>query len=488
MPEIDPTTFENLFSRCLFCDEVREEPYQDGVRECPNPKCPSAELIPPAERPYYVSLVPDFSGSNVAKTARQEQFEVENGPAPRLNGNRPSFEHMPPTDGKYGVADLFSLEKVLSPERTLSRGEHFGWAFQYPYKQDLLSMKYGLRCGNSDLITGEDLYGFQADVLDLSGYAYSLSLKDLRSWAIINVALERGFKHLALWTAGNAGYSLARLAYVVNRRLPESERIQVYCIVEAGLEKSIRLELRRWQAEVVKDVRINSSSAPILSNKDVWTLIEKNTGKAIPERERWHVTDGWDGVGIMMYYLLALQVLKRESATSDTYDAVIVPVGSGDLFAGFLLALRDAYTEKAPKLIAAVPPAGENIFTTLRARRRSGGSTAAGKLQGTYSPLAKALLHLKDRNRFQVEEVDDINHRKGAQLVLNRKPYPLLPAEPSALLAFGALCQFGDSLQRSRSRFNSWSLDSRVLVVSSGCGVTPLGEQKWLEACWNDTI
>src|SRR6185295_12857079 len=75
----------------------------------------------------------------------------------------------------------------------------------------------------------------------------------------------------------------------------------------------------------------------------------------ISQDDYWEVTDGWDGVGILMYRLLARQVCTHERPAY-----IVLPVGTGDLFCGFFLGRQDAIdaneiTEEDCRIVAVIP-------------------------------------------------------------------------------------------------------------------------------------
>jgi hypothetical protein len=117
----------------------------------------------------------------------------------------------------------------------------------------------------------EEVTGFgRVHVVNLAGYQWSSTLRDPRSWAIVNVALENGISDLAVWTAGNAGLSLAKLVYMVNWRLPRERRIQVHAIVDINVESEIRARLRLWQCEVLDIFRRDK---PVLNPLEIRGLV-----------------------------------------------------------------------------------------------------------------------------------------------------------------------------------------------------------------------
>ena len=84
-------------------------------------------------------------------------------------------------------------------------------------------------------------------------------------------------------------------------------------------------------------------------------------GQSIDSINYWHVTDGWDGVGLLTYRFLSAQVIRDLKP-----QYVVAPVGTGDLLLGLHLGLKDCERSKgieedACRLIGVVP-AEENIL------------------------------------------------------------------------------------------------------------------------------
>lgn len=97
--------------------------------------------------------------------------------------------------------------------------------------------KLHIPCGQPALFEMEHLARFSGLggtwVLDMSPYTWSGTHKDLRSWAVLSQAIEHEVQHLALWTAGNAGLSLAKLVKRWNATVPPKKRKTVYCLVDS---------------------------------------------------------------------------------------------------------------------------------------------------------------------------------------------------------------------------------------------------------------
>lgn len=111
-------------------------------------------------------------------------------------------------------------------------------------------------------------------------------------------------------------------------------------------------------------------------------------------------------------------------------------------------------------------------------------TTVAGpsaELTGFYSPLSPCLWHLaQDRdfghlNAVEFIEVDRAAQIEAAARVLGRAEAMTVAAEPSALIAFGAVKQLAQ-----RIRDHGRNLErSVVLVVNSGFGIMGMEEQEF---------
>ena len=105
----------------------------------------------------------------------------------------------------------------------------------------------------------------------------------------------------------------------------------------------------------------------------------------------------------------------------------------------------------------------------------------APKLTGFYSPLSPCLWHLAQNREFSdhraVEfiEVDRAAQIEAAAHVFSPVEGRMVAAEPSALIAFGALKQLG---QRIRD-YGKKPEESVVLVVNSGFGLMGAEEQEF---------
>jgi threonine dehydratase len=310
-------------------------------------------------------------------------------------------------------------------------------------------------------------------VLDMSTYAWSHTLKDARSWAILNTALHHGRTKLALYTAGNAGLSLGRLAYEVNRRRPrDCPRIEVNTVVDENVTPSMRAILHSWGCNVLA---IEESQRRILNAETIWRKISSAQDYDVVGTPpgAWHVTDGWDGVGLLMYRLLIAQVLREIDV-----QYVVVPLGTGSLFLGAYMGIQDARAKNdRPRLVGAVP-AGENVLQSWRQSHTDHPvePSVMEKLVGRYTPLAPCLAQLDENHEVDFVEVTGDMLRRAARAL-----WGFVAFEPSGAAAVAALKGSGGNravidLAREREKPKHASnvffrSDSAVLVVTSGFGL-----------------
>lgn len=350
-----------------------------------------------------------------------------------------------------------------------------------------------LSCGQPVLREEQSLARFtgfgQTWILDLSPYIWSGTLKDIRSWAVLSAAIEHNIKHLAVWTAGNAGFSLAKLVHRWNAaQRDEQARKTVHCLVDAFAPPEVVVTLRSLQCRVAP---ISTGSGAVLSREQVYHVVASLVGE---RADYWQVTDGWDGVGVFMYGLLARQCLAllnkqlrktRQFRHADIY--IVLPLGTGNLLLGFARGAERS-GEGRCKLAAAVPFGDHMMIPFLpRAEEPNGRPRmrrvppVAPKLTGFYSPLSPCLWHLTQNREFsdyravEFVEVDRAAQIEAAAHMFSPAEGRMVAAEPSALIAFGALKQLG---QRIRD-YGKKPEESVVLVVNSGFGIMGAEEQEF---------
>lgn len=356
-----------------------------------------------------------------------------------------------------------------------------------------------LPCGQPVLLEAESLASFagfsSAWVLDLSPYIWSGTLKDLRSWAVLSIAIEKNIKHLAVWTAGNAGLSIAKLVHRWNaaQRDPNTRRT-VYCLVDAFAPSEIVVTLRSLQCRVAP---ISTGAGAVLSREQVYHVVSSLVENPADLYDNyWQVTDGWDGIGVFMYSLLArqslyrLQSLLKEIQLKAENIYIVLPLGTGNLLLGFIRGM-EKMTEKVEersKIVAAVPY-GDNMMTPFfadnheenGAPRMRRVAPVAPKLTGFYSPLSPCLWHLtlnrdfSDPRAVEFIEVDRSSQIEAAARVFSLPRKAAVASEPSAMIAFGALKQL-EQLIRDHGKKPD---ESAVIVVNSGFGIMGAEEQEF---------
>ncbi len=347
-----------------------------------------------------------------------------------------------------------------------------------PYKRDAMA-EHGFRCGSPIVYRSKSLELLmnlrqEVYVLDLQFYLWSNTLKDPRSWAIVNFALENKVKSLALWTAGNAGLSLAKMCSFLNRFHSPSEHLWVYVLFTMDDPHAIELlpTLKLWRAEAIP-LPVNSVYDPLQTREVVnqyCSSISRELGNY------WETTDGWEGLGSQMYRLLMAQVVSQIDP-----DSILLPAGTGNFLVGTVQACEDIGQRRT---IYAATPENDNIFDTIelhpgRSARnsqkvRNERPHSMRKLAGTYSPLmpcvdAALRRELLDQ-KTNVREIAISNDilRSAATSLLSAG----IRAEPSAIAPFAALLT--SEVRSSVDEFK------KILIVNTGCGLLSSEEYKFL--------
>jgi threonine synthase len=434
---------------------------------------PEGQVLPEGEAGCYVTILPEPHGYSVT--------------------NLPSLWPSQVSDVFATAVEDFGLRQAPGYRSEWSGGGEN----MYPYPTDLLQTMHHLRCGNATVYRSsslEDLTGFELVlVLDMGSYYWSGTLKDPRSWAIINAALTYRKTDIAVWTAGNAGISLARLAYFANRRLPPEARLQIHCIVDNDVAPEIRAQLRLWQCEVLDVFR---QDRPVLNPEEIHKLVAsrlRRSRRRLDDASYWHVTDGWDGVGLLMYRLIAAQVIRDLATAFGRNDAlapldIVLPIGTGDLFLGFYLGLIDCedvgiIARHTCRLIG-VLPAGANILGNIRQRRippltdetvasSSPAPPVMPKLNSLYTPLAPCLACIDNETSAYFMVVTEADQLRAGRHILSGGIDDGIVAEPSALATFAALPHLDRQIRLPDEKDEGWRYQRgrRVLVVNSGFGV-----------------
>jgi cysteine synthase len=430
-------SFPDLVSQC-FCCETSIPVFDPNERGCPNPECYSNGLGPD-EDGRFVALLPE-----------------------------PSSERPKPSE-----QDARRLFATLAPNVEATSGRRaslFDYAALLPYRRDYLAEDYGFHLTAPLVYRSPRLQVWstlpEIFVLDMATYPFTNTLKDAKSWAVVNLAIERGISSIIAYTAGNAGLSLAKLVYELNLRT--SGNRTVYSLVDDSISANIRMVLTAWGSETQKLTRHQGPHVVVPS--EVWRTLNARLYPSLSSDEptpgTWHVSDGWDGVGTLMYRILIGELLQRLD-----FDFVVAPLGTGNLLLGAYLGIRDS--KSSARLVAAMPT-GDNL---LRAFDRSqdkpskpSENAVAPKLAGAYTPLARCIDYLHKEKKIDVIEVS----RQMQQEAFEHLGYSIA-SEPSALISFGALQGFAarKGLVQLIARRNAEGQGggSRTLVINSGSGV-----------------
>lgn len=468
-PRFKPTRLTSLPARfaaaCFLCgQELPSNRLFGGDRVCDESRC-VRDTWPANEHATLVSVIPGF----------RSPYDLDS--LPLLSAQHGQDVFAVSRDNDVGASPQPSTIVPVSAPPTNC----------FPFERDRLKDLTGLACGNPVVFRSRRLEAWLSFepvyVLELASYRVTHTLKDPRSWFVMNVALEQGLRHLAVWTAGNAGLSLAILAREVNHSLPADQRIQVYALFdhhESAVDLIVQQTLRSWECELIPVPSTTKRIVPPL-----W-IEEQIRSRALglpgewDHLSYWDVTDGWEGVGTIAYRLLMAQVIRDVAPTH-----VVCPLGTGNFVLGSVLGSRDvsaAYPERrqSPTIIGAVPE-GANIVREIcrrkamqpayAPRRKAGRRPMMPKISATYTPLLPCIDTLLERGEIRVSEVGTREHNLAARRLSSREGDRRILCEPSAMAAFAALPSIAGGPEAA---------GGKLLVVNSGLGVLSAEEQRFL--------
>lgn len=349
----------------------------------------------------------------------------------------------PVVDGLAVAAEDFKLDSpTADPSNYL------------PFLETALS-RAGYRCGNAllydagRLATRFHLARGSVKVLDMSTYGWSHTLKDPRSWAVVAQAARSGVRHLAAWTAGNAGFSLARMAYAHNKFVDDDKKLSVHCYTIGGaVPDNLKVNLQRYNARVV-DFQPPPGGL-IFPPDHSFERIATATDALIKEDEYWEVTDGWDGIGLYMYRLIGRQICAHYKP-----NYVICPLGTGDLFFGLYQGRKDCLEQKlippdSCKFLVMVPNQGNILdnynFYGMQVRDTYKSAVVgdyeppmAPKLEANYTPLLLAMYEAFLDPAVRLVPVGRKGQDIAARAMFKGHMADFVASEPSSLLAFSGL-------------------------------------------------
>jgi hypothetical protein len=402
---------------------------------------------------------------------------------------RKIFESLPRLDGDKKT-DLFALwadgQKDF-PNSNYYKSSESG-ADYLPFNQEILKNKFNLHCGNAICYRSKRLQSWLDQpnlfVLDFGTYRWSGTLKDPRTWAILNLALQKNIKHLAAWTAGNAGYALGALTKVCNQFLDAKDRISVYAlydrqddnIVESNIEKMLKFV----ECDLIKVPSIEKSILP--PGKIFNKVKDKAFGfnNMFNHESYWDVTDGWELVGMYIYRLLMMQVIRDLQPTH-----IVAPLGTGNLIMGIILAVRDYKELKADKFeeikIISTIPLKTNIIRQIKIRKGFSDTEITEnisiplmpKIASTYSPLIGCIDYSLNKKELEFVEVNSKEQYDAAKHLLETAKGRKIYAEPSSLSAFAGL-------PKTVHQFCKQENNERILVINSGFGIMSETESDFL--------
>lgn len=461
--------------RCASCGR---ETHNDFNASPSRRLCPASECVQkdwqPRDYEMLVSIFPDW----------RRPLDVAVLPSVRSRKNFDFFARWVggsddfPSEVRPSAADRESLRKVntLMPFSTNHLTRSCGWQ----------------RCGSPLCFREKHLQAWithpNVFVLDLANYHWSNTLKDPKSWAVVNVAVENNIRHLAVWTAGNAGLSLAKIVRAHNQHRRMAHHIRVYVLYDdfdESVDASVQQTLKNWECELIPVPEIRKKILPPRTIEDKVRDLATGLGREWSPDEYWDVTDGWDSVGIVMYRLLAAQVIRDLQPTH-----VVAPLGTGNLILGVLLGIADCeraqVVESGSVMTIGAMPAGDNIVKKIAEMRLTPpryasallASTAAPaalmpKIAGTYTPLLPCVdSKLAEEKLYFAESTQEQQQNAARALTRVREDRRIL-SEPSSISAFAVLPQVSNKWLRGDDQ-------ERVLVINTGFGLLSDAEMEFV--------
>jgi cysteine synthase len=235
------------------------------------------------------------------------------------------------------------------------------------------------------------------------------TIKDRRSKVLIEEANRFKVDKLVLITSGNNGYSLARFA--------SGTSIKVICVVNRRLDQNVKKILQDTSYQVIE----HNLEHKILRPEETISFARETEDEVI-----WDATNGYEEA----YSEVLSEILKD----LPDVDYIVVPLGSGGIYMGFVQAL-----EKSKSKARIIGIGAQNTSSSI-----------ADKLATPWTPYSKALSHHHKNGHtiFRLGE-DAIK-----QAFMNYQH--VIESEPSSAIVFGVF-----PLMRFAKK-------SKVVLVNSG--------------------
>lgn len=218
------------------------------------------------------------------------------------------------------------------------------------------------------------------------------TIKDRRSYDILQEAIRLKVDKLVLITSGNNGYSLSQFA--------NGSPIKVVCVVDKSLNQEVKTKLRKYVYQVLE---LNLEHK-ILRPEETIAFSREKEDEVI-----WDVTNGYEE---------SYNDIVNEIAEKIPYpDYIVVPLGSGGVFLGVVQGLERKGAKT--KVI------GIGTQNTNR--------SFADKLSTPWTPYSRALEHY--------EKIGHNIYRLTEQEIKEtyNKYKNIISCEPSASIVFAAL-------------------------------------------------
>lgn len=264
-----------------------------------------------------------------------------------------------------------------------------------------------------------------------------------------------GVDKMVCMTAGNAGYSLSRYAYAAGidftalafpavtseaRRKTLEERGHVIMIDEEG----------RW-----KGIMKFRDFITIVKEHDKW---ERNK----EWKKIWNVTNMYEPISFASYKKVVYEIVDKGLDP----DYIVCPIGSGDLFVGLWLGVKEL--KMKAKVIGAAPK-GANAFVPAFKQKNDelilaeyDGEYKCEKLIAPYS----AMLPFTNIAQEEGHIILEFTHEELADATQKVKQVGL-KCESSAVAAFAVLPQLFKMCKNVKNRI----VYNDIVVINTGSGI-----------------
>ena len=274
-------------------------------------------------------------------------------------------------------------------------------------------------------------------------------MKDRRAAELLRRFSRKGYRAVAAITSGNTGYSLGFLA-----RAYDMKDVNVFSVVDENTDGRI-LEQLGSVSTVIK----TNLSERLLTSKDVINLVREKTGYAGSIADASNTSFSW----VDSYFAICSEIFSGiQGETGRFPHYIIVPVGSGELFVSFDVALLEF--ESSAALIGVTVSSNPISELSGSAYKNTNSQSIADKLSACFAPMMndvqRSLSH-SNKTISGLRKIIVAEEGRIAETYAFLKNKLHLSVEPSSAAAFVALDDLKGKVHKQ----------DIVVVVNTGRGL-----------------